>query len=146
MNSSQVSTFSINPSYIQELQNIMSEETLKGSNTSTWMDKDTGGRPALAIFNEKVLQSNHTHEFSQVEETGLPNDKTFTFSLKIGDQWNYLGTGKSKKAAKNNAAVLALKESDKWFKPKRRWQEEDYEEEEEESEIIEIDKKDEGKE
>ena len=110
------------------------------------MDKDTVGRPALAIFNEKALQSNHTHEFSQVEETGQPNDKNFTFRLSIGDQWSYLGTGKSKKAAKNNAAILALKELDIWFKPKRRWQEEDYAEVEEESEIVEIEGNYEGKE
>ena len=110
------------------------------------MDKDTVGRPALAIFNEKALQSNHTHEFSLVEETGQPNDKNFTFRLSIGDQWSYLGTGKSKKAAKNNAAVLALKELDIWFKPKRRWQEEDYAEVEEESEIVEMEGKYEGKE
>ena len=56
-------------------------------------------------------------EWEQVSETGPPHDKTFTWSLKMGDDLSTMGVGNSKKAAKNKAAEEMVLKLDKL--PKR---------------------------
>ena len=114
----------------------MTDDSFSASNNivnSTWMDKDRVDKPAMARFNEKVALTSHSVEFTLLDEAGQKNDKTFTFRLSIGNQFYYIGKGKSKKVAKNDSALLALEDSSAWFtpRPKRQRNERDKSEEEE---------------
>lgn len=51
-------------------------------------------------------------DWEQISETGPPHDKTFTWSLKMGDM-STLGVANSKKLAKNKAAEEMAKKLDK---------------------------------
>ena len=59
-------------------------------------------------------------EWEQVSETGPPHDKTFTWSLKMGEMLT-MGSGNAKKGAKNKAAEEMVKKLDQLPKlaPKR---------------------------
>jgi len=46
--------------------------------------------------------------FNYVEEEGPPHQKTFVYCVTVNNQ-EYIGEGKSKKEAKQNAAATALK-------------------------------------
>ena len=61
-------------------------------------------------------------EWEQVSETGPPHDKTFTWSLKMGEMLT-MGSGNSKKGAKNKAAEEMVKKLDQLPKlaPKRQY-------------------------
>jgi len=114
----------------KELMTIPSDEAhssrrsggLGGSGGSdNWMEKDTQNKPPLAQVNEMLSRSGLGSEFTLVNESGIPNDKTFVFRLTIGGgNHQYTGTGKSKKIAKQNAAVEALGDSEAWYAPRVR--------------------------
>ena len=54
----------------------------------------------------KILAPDCT--FSLVEEMGPPHSKTFVFCVSVHGR-DYIGTGKSKKLARHQAAALALR-------------------------------------
>ena len=59
-------------------------------------------------------------EWEQISETGPPHNKTFTWSLKMGDMMT-TGAANSKKGAKNKAAENMARKLDKLPKPKDRF-------------------------
>ena len=76
-----------------------------------------------------------------IDESGVPNDKTFCYRLTIGDVHMYSGQAKSKKIAKNNAAQEAVNNSEVWYtpRPKRNRFEDEEAGQEEGTESMEID-------
>ncbi len=47
-----------------------------------------------------------------MSETGPPHDKTFTWSLRLGEGLETVGTANSKKLAKNRAAEVMVRKLD----------------------------------
>lgn len=78
------------------------------------------GRNPITFCNDQSKIRNLHMEWEQVSETGPPHDKTFTWSLKMGEMLT-MGSGNSKKAAKNKAAEEMCKKLDQLPKlaPKR---------------------------
>ena len=70
------------------------------------------GRNPIMFCNDQSKLRNLHMEWEQVSETGPPHDKTFTWSLKMGEGLNVLGSANSKKAAKNKAAEEMVKKLD----------------------------------
>jgi len=78
------------------------------------------GRNPITFCNDQSKIRNLHMEWEQVSETGPPHDKTFTWSLKMGEMLT-MGSGNSKKGAKNKAAEEMVKKLDQLPKlaPKR---------------------------
>ena len=70
------------------------------------------GRNPIMFCNDQSKLRNLHMEWEQVSETGPPHDKTFTWSLKMGEGLSVLGSANSKKAAKNKAAEEMVKKLD----------------------------------
>lgn len=77
-------------------------------------------RNPITFCNDQSKIRNLHMEWEQVSETGPPHDKTFTWSLKMGEMLT-MGSGNSKKGAKNKAAEEMVKKLDQLPKlaPKR---------------------------
>jgi len=71
-------------------------------------------KPALQLINEMASKMKLCIEFEMTGEVGQPNDKVFTMSLKVGES-SYSGQGKSKKAAKQIAAQMAMDDKESWY-------------------------------
>ena len=69
------------------------------------------GRNPIMFCNDQSKIRNLHMEWEQVSETGPPHDKTFTWSLKMGDM-QVMGSSNSKKGAKNKAAEEMVKKLD----------------------------------
>ena len=69
------------------------------------------GRNPIMFCNDQSKYRNLHMEWEQVSETGPPHDKTFTWSLKMGEI-EVLGSSNSKKGAKNKAAEEMVKKLD----------------------------------
>ena len=78
------------------------------------------GRNPIMFCNDQSKLRNLHMEWEQVSETGPPHDKTFTWSLKMGEMLT-MGSGNAKKGAKNKAAEEMVKKLDQLPKlaPKR---------------------------
>merc|ERR1712223_564205 len=70
------------------------------------------GRNPITFCNDQSKIRNLHMEWEQVSETGPPHDKTFTWSLKMGEMLTMLGSANSKKAAQNKAAEEMVKKLD----------------------------------
>ena len=70
------------------------------------------GRNPIMFCNDQSKLRNLHMEWEQVSETGPPHDKTFTWSLKMGEALTVSGSSNSKKAAKNKAAEEMVKKLD----------------------------------
>ena len=81
------------------------------------MDRESSKAP-LARLNEMIARCDHNTEFQLVDESGTANDKNFRYRLTIGDVHVYTGEGKSKKLAKNNTALEAINNSEAWYTPR----------------------------
>ena len=62
------------------------------------------GRHPIVFCNEQSKYRGLRMEWEQVSETGPPHDKTFTWSLKVGDDFVTIGVANNKKGAKQKAA------------------------------------------
>ena len=69
------------------------------------------GRNPIMFCNDQSKLRNLHMEWEQVSETGPPHDKTFTWSLKMGEMLT-MGSANSKKGAKNKAAEEMVKKLD----------------------------------
>ena len=69
------------------------------------------GRNPIMFCNDQSKLRNLHMEWEQVSETGPPHDKTFTWSLKMGEM-QVMGSSNSKKGAKNKAAEEMVKKLD----------------------------------
>lgn len=69
------------------------------------------GRNPIMFCNDQSKMRNLHMEWEQVSETGPPHDKTFTWSLKMGEMQTS-GSANSKKTAKNKAAEEMVKKLD----------------------------------
>jgi len=69
------------------------------------------GRNPIMFCNDQSKLRNLHMEWEQVSETGPPHDKTFTWSLKMGEMTT-MGSANSKKGAKNKAAEEMVKKLD----------------------------------
>jgi len=69
------------------------------------------GRNPIMFCNDQSKLRNLHMEWEQVSETGPPHDKTFTWSLKMGEMMT-MGSANSKKSAKNKAAEEMAKKLD----------------------------------
>ena len=76
-------------------------------------DKD---KPPLQLLNELASKTKVTLVYDLVSEVGAPNDKVFSYVVKIGEK-KYSGQAKNKKAAKQAAAAVALADKDSWYSP-----------------------------
>ena len=78
------------------------------------------GRNPIMFCNDQSKLRNLHMEWEQVSETGPPHDKTFTWSLKMGEMLT-MGSANAKKGAKNKAAEEMVKKLDQLPKlaPKR---------------------------
>ena len=75
----------------------------------------------VPMFNQVFLKQRSLRmEWEQISETGPPHNKTFTWSLKMGDMMT-TGAANSKKGAKNKAAENMARKLDKLPKPKDRF-------------------------
>jgi len=81
------------------------------------------GRNPIMFCNDQSKLRNLHMEWEQVSETGPPHDKTFTWSLKMGEMLT-MGSANAKKGAKNKAAEEMVKKLDQLPKlaPKRPFQ------------------------
>jgi dsRNA-specific ribonuclease len=75
------------------------------------MNEILRGRNPIMFCNDQSKMRNLHMEWEQVSETGPPHDKTFTWSLKMGEI-TVLGDANSKKMAKNKAAEEMVKKLD----------------------------------
>merc|ERR1711899_569757 len=69
------------------------------------------GRNPIMFCNDQSKLRNLHMEWEQVSETGPPHDKTFTWSLKMGEMLT-MGSANSKKGAKNKSAEEMVKKLD----------------------------------
>merc|ERR1712198_495130 len=65
-------------------------------------DKD---KPPLQLLNELASKTKVTLVYDLVSEVGAPNDKVFSYVVKIGEK-KYSGQAKNKKAAKQQLLLL----------------------------------------
>ena len=77
------------------------------------------GRNPIMFCNDQSKFRGLHMEWEQVSETGPPHDKTFTWSLKMGEMQT-LGSANSKKGAKAKAAEEMVKKLDKLPRPQKR--------------------------
>lgn len=79
--------------------------------------------PALALslndpksrLQEWLAANRHAQPvYSLVSEDGPPHDRSFTISVSVGDEIWGTGTGRSKKAAQQDAALVALERIQAW--------------------------------
>lgn len=79
-----------------------------------------GGRavdkPPLQQLNELANKMKMTLQYDLVSELGPPNNKVFSYAVKIGTK-TYSGQAQNKKAAKQAAASAALADQDSWYCP-----------------------------
>jgi len=96
-----------------------------GSNNEPLGDDNNLGRrkmmtdqdkPALQLVNELASRMKLTLSYDLVGEVGTPNDRVFTFAVKIKDK-TYSGQAKNKKTAKQSCAQAALADKDAWYSP-----------------------------
>lgn len=114
------------PEPLAAVQKIPSENTKPGAAKEDGeiverpINEILQGRNPIMHCNDESKARNLHMEWEQVSETGPPHDKTFTWSLKMGD-FLTMGSGNSKKGAKNKAAEEMVKKLDQLPKiaPKR---------------------------
>ena len=70
------------------------------------------GRHPIVFCNEQSKIRRLPIEWEQVSETGPPHDKTFTWSLKMGEDLVTVGVANNKKGAKSKAAEEMAKKLD----------------------------------
>merc|ERR1711936_288327 len=79
-----------------------------------------GGRavdkPPLQQLNELANKMKMTLQYDLVSELGPPNNKVFSYAVKIGTK-TYSGQAQNKKAAKQAAASAALADQESWYCP-----------------------------
>lgn len=95
--------------------NLGTKKSGQDSGQDTFFDKPgQQDKPALQLINEMASRMKLCIEFEMTGEVGQPNDKVFTMTLKVGES-TYSGQGKSKKAAKQIAAQMAMDDKDSWY-------------------------------
>ena len=73
-------------------------------------------KPPLQLLNEMASRMKLTLSYDLVSEVGMPNNKVFSYAVKILDK-TYSGQAQSKKLAKQAAASAALSDRDTWYCP-----------------------------
>lgn len=73
-------------------------------------------KPALQQLNELASKMKMTLQYDCVSELGPPNNKVFSYAVKIGTK-TFTGQAQNKKAAKQAAAAAALADKDSWYCP-----------------------------
>lgn len=76
----------------------------------------TVNKPPLQQLNELASKMKMTLQYDCVSEVGPPNNKVFTYAVKIGPK-TFSGQAQNKKAAKQAAASAALASKDSWYCP-----------------------------
>ena len=90
------------------------EELVKILQQQGYMPSGSSQRKSVSVLQEKCQKSGKPlPKYSEINQTGPPNDRTFTFSVTItspstGRELCVHGEGKSKKIAKENAAKMML--------------------------------------
>ncbi len=84
--------------------NVQAEETQEGGGDERPLEEILRGRNPIMFCNDNSKYRGLRMEWEQISETGPPHDKTFTWSLKMGDELMAYGSANSKKLAKNRAA------------------------------------------
>lgn len=104
------------PPTVTEASAVAEEAKEEGEIIERPLNDILRGRNPIMFCNDQSKFRNLHMEWEQVSETGPPHDKTFTWSLKMGDMQT-LGAANSKKAAKNKAAEEMAKKIDLLPKP-----------------------------
>ncbi|XP_040577108.1 uncharacterized protein [Lepeophtheirus salmonis] len=86
--------------YVEALPDIPKAKT-------TVVDGLLEGKNVIMALNEIAMTNGLCPEWNMVSDQGLPHQRTFTWSLKLGDH-EVVGTGSSKKVAKTTAANQML--------------------------------------
>ncbi len=90
------------------------------STSSRSLSEILNGRNPIMFCNDQSKFRRLRMEWEQVSETGPPHDKTFTWTLKMGDMVT-TGIANSKKMAKSKAAEEMVKKLDALPKPQKRF-------------------------